>query len=154
MRYAQHRFTSLIAAVALCSSAPPQAGEWGSGKWGRMYWGANPESGPTVAPIVAAESDGTDIALTITNLLTGEEVGWSAITRFEVACAGLDAVSISPANPRLSNLEPDTEYTCSIVAINEVNGVEQRSPSSSFTASTDSQGGLPVWLIYQATQQG
>ena len=114
-----------------------------------MYWGSNPESAPIVAPTVDAQGDGTDITFTLTNLLTGQQVGWSAIIQFEVTCGDLSPVRVSAADPRVTGLEPGTAYTCSIVAIND----EGRSPTGTFTATTDSLGGLPVWLLYQATQQ-
>jgi len=142
-----------VALVVTMTAPLASAGEWGTGKWGQMYWGSNPESAPTVAPVVNAQGDGTDITLTLTNLLTGQEVGWSAITEFEITCGGLAPVMVSADNPRLTNLEPDTNYTCSIVAINEANGQEGRSPTGTFTATTDSEGGMPIWLLYEAQQR-
>lgn len=146
------KITFLVAA-ALIAASVSHAGTWDVGKWGQMYWGSNPESAPTVAPIVSAQGDGTDITFTLINLNTGQETGWSAITQFEVTCGNEPTVVVSATNPRISNLEPGTEYTCSIVAINEPNGQTEGSPAGTFTATTDSLGGLPVWLLYQATQQ-
>ena len=143
----------LLFTLALSVSPVANAGTWDSGKWGQMYWGSNPETAPTVAPTVNAQGDGTDITFTLTNLLTGQQLGWSAITQFEVTCGNQPSVLISADNPRLTNLDPDTEYACSIIALNEPNGQTGRSPAGTFTATTDSLGGLPVWLLYQATQQ-
>ena len=143
----------LLLALALTAPSLVQAGSWGVGKWGQMYWGTNSETAPIVAPAVIAQGDGTDITFTLTNLLTGQQLGWSAITQFEVTCGNQAPVLISTDNPRLTNLDPGTEYTCSIVALNEQNGQIGRSPAGTFTATTDSLGGLPVWLLYQATQQ-
>ena len=143
----------LLLTLTLTAPSLAQAGTWGVGKWGQMYWGSNPETAPTVAPTVNAQGDGTDITFTLTNLISGQQVGWSAITQFEVTCGNQPTVLISADNPRLTNLEPDTEYTCTIVALNEPNGQTGRSPAGTFTATTDSLGGLPVWLLYQATQQ-
>ena len=139
----------LTVAVSLAVVPLGQAGTWGAGKWGQMYWGSNPESTPTVAPTVSAQGDGTDISFTVTNLTTGEEMGWSVVTQFEVACSDRDPVVVSASNPRVTDLEPGTEYLCTIVAIND----EGRGPEGTFTATTDPLGGLPVWLLYQATQQ-
>lgn len=133
----------------LAFSLPALGGTWGDGKWGQMYWGSNPERAPQAAPTVNAQGDGSDITFTLTNLLTGQQVGWSAIIQFEVTCGDLDPVLVSAADPRVTGLEPGTDYTCSIVAIND----EGRSPTGTFTATTDSLGGLPIWLLYQATQQ-
>ena len=148
------RSNTISAAVAMACLwvSTAHAGTWGSGKWGQMYWGTNPESAPTVAPSVNAQGDCTDITFNLTNLLTGQQLGWSAITHFEVTCGDLPTVILPADNPRLTNLEPGTDYTCSIVALNEVNGATGRSPTGTFTATTDSLGGLPIWLLYQATQ--
>lgn len=145
--------TLLLLSLTLSTAPIALAGKWGTGKWGQMYWGSNPETAPIVAPTVNARGDGADITFTLTNLLTGEQVGWSAITQFEITCDNQPTVLISASNPRLTNLEPGTEYTCTIVALNEPNGQTGRSPAGTFTATTDSLGGLPVWLLYQATQQ-
>ena len=138
----------LTVAVSLAMVPFAQAGTWGSGKWGQMYWGSNPETAPTVAPTVTAQGDGTDITFTLTNLLSGEQVGWSAVTEFIVTCGDLAPVTVSASNPILTDLDPGTDYTCTIVAIND----EGQSPAGTFTATTDSLGGLPIWLLYQATQ--
>ena len=139
----------LTAAVSLAVVPFGQAGTWGSGKWSQMYWGSNPETAPTAAPTVTARGDGTDITFTLTNLLEGEQVGWSAVTEFIVTCGDLAPVTVSASNPTLTDLDPGTEYTCTIVAVN----AQGQSPEGTFTATTDSMGGLPIWLLYQATQQ-
>ena len=149
MRMDKTSLAKLLLALALTAPSLVQAGTWGVGKWGQMYWGSNPETVPTVAPTVNAQGDGTDITFTLTNLLTGQQVGWSAITQFEVTCGNQPTVLISADNPRLTNLDPETEYTCTIVAVN----AQGQSPEGTFTATTDSMGGLPIWLLYQATQQ-
>ena len=142
-------YCGALATIALGFMSQPQAGVWNEGNWGQMYWGSNPESAPTVAPTVTAQGDGTDITFTLTNLLTGEQVGWSAVTEFVVTCGHLPPVTVSASNPVLTDLDPGTQYTCSIVAVN----AQGQSPEGSFTATTDSMGGLPIWLLYQATQQ-
>ena len=139
----------LTAAVSLAVVPLGQAGTWGSGNWGQMYWGSNPETEPTAAPTVTARGDGTDITFTLTNLLTGQEVGWSAVTEFIVTCGDLAPVTVSASNPILTDLDAGTEYTCTIVAVN----AQGQSPEGTFTATTESMGGLPIWLLYQATQQ-
>ena len=142
------RITQLLLSLALTVSPFALAGKWGTGKWGQMYWGSNPETAPTVAPTVNAQGDGTDITFTLTNLLTGQQVGWSAVTEFIVTCGDLAPVTVSASNPILTDLEPETDYTCTIVAVN----AQGQSPEGTFTATTDSMGGLPIWLLYQATQ--
>ena len=142
------RITQLLLSLALTVSPFALAGKWGTGKWGQMYWGSNPETVPTVAPTVNAQGDGTDITFTLTNLLNGQQVGWSAVTEFIVTCGDLAPVTVPASNPILTNLEPGTDYTCTIVAVN----AQGQSPEGTFTATTDSMGGLPIWLLYQATQ--
>jgi len=129
-----------------------QAGIWGDGKWGRMYWGSNPESTPNVAPQVNAQADGTDIMFVLLNLLTPDENGYSVVYAFQVTCNGLPTVTISADNPRLTGLDPETQYNCSIVAIND----QGASPPGTFSVTTDAEGspGLPIWLLYQATLPG
>ena len=143
---------SLLAASTLASvtlfSVSAQAGVWNDGNWGRMYWGANAESAPTAAPTVNAQADGTDITFALTNLLNGADNGWSAITGFKVTCGGGATVLVSAANPTLRDLEPGTQYDCSIIAVND-NG---ESAPGYFSVETDAMGGLPIWLLYQATQ--
>lgn len=145
------RLPTLFGCLFYLLSSAVFAGTWGEGKWGYMYWGSNTETPPTVAPQVSASGNGPDeISLTITNLLTGAENGWSGVTHFVVTCTGNDPVQISATNPVLTGLEPGTDYSCSIVAYN----AKGMSPWGQFSATTDSMGGLPIWLLYQATQQG
>ena len=125
-----------------------QAGVWTQGNWGSMYWGANAESAPTAAPTVNAQADGTDITFTLTNLLAGAENGWSVITGFKVTCGGGATVLVSAANPILPDLEPGARYDCSIIAVNDYG----ESAPGYFSVETDAMGGLPIWLLYQATQ--
>lgn len=139
------------APVLILSSLLPvfaQAGDWNEGNWGRMYWGANAESAPTAAPTVNAQADGTDITFALTNLLAGADNGWSVITGFKVTCGGGATVLVSAAYPTLPDLEPGTQYDCSIIAVND-NG---ESAPGYFSVETDAMGGLPIWLLYQATQ--
>jgi hypothetical protein len=145
----KNSLANLLLILALIVISPAHAGTWGVGKWGQMYLGSNQETAPTVAPAVDAQGDGTDIALIVTNLLTGQQVGWSAVTDFIVTCGDLEPVTVSASNPILTDLDPGTDYTCTIVAVN----AQGQSPEGTFTATTDSMGGLPIWLLYQATQQ-
>ena len=137
------------ALLALSTTIPVKAGVWGDGNWGRMYWGSNPETAPTVPPDVTPRVDGTDIFLELNNLQTPEENGWSVITGFDVRCAGLERMFVPISNPKISNLDPGTEYQCVFVAVND----KGDSSGARFTVTTDELGGLPIWLLYLATQQ-
>lgn len=133
-----------------------EAGVWNQGKWGQMYWGFNAETAPVVAPVVDAQADGTDIRFALLNLLSGAENGWSSIVSFEVTCDGLATVTISAKQPVLANLQPETQYNCTIVAINELNGAYGRSPPGNFSVTTEEvyeHRPLPIWMLYQAIQQ-
>ena len=135
--------------MALLLSPLLVAGTWGDGKWGQMYWGSNPESAPQAAPSVTATADGEDLILALNNLTTPAQTGWSVITHFLVTCGNNPTVTVSAANPVMTGLEPDTQYNCTIVAVND----EGSSATGQFTATTDSlSNGLPIWLLYQATQ--
>ena len=137
------------ALLALSTATPVKAGVWGDGNWGRMYWGSNPETAPTVPPDVTPRVDGTDIFLELNNLQTPEENGWSVITGFEVRCLGLEPMFVPISNPQITDLEPGTEYRCRFFAVNDKGG----SPLEGFRVTTDELGGLPIWLLYLATQQ-
>ena len=139
-----------MVALGLLVASETHAGIWGEGKWGQMYWGSNLETAPTVAPAVNTWVDGTDVRLTLTNLVTGPEVGWSALVHFEVTCGDEASVVVLVDDLLLTDFEPDTEYSCTIVAINEANGQMGRSPLGTFAFITDALGGFPVWLLYQA----
>ena len=140
---------TFVAVLAISTSSAGVAGEWGDGLWGQMYWGSNPETAPVVAPDVNVDVDALDLSIILTNLLTGADQGWTAVTHFLVTCDGFDQVEISADNPSLTDLEPDTTYTCEIIAVNR----HGQSPPGTFVATTGSLGTMPVWLLYQATQQ-
>ena len=137
------------ALLALSTTTPVNAGVWGDGNWGRMYWGSNPETAPTVPPDLTPRVDGTDIFLELNNLQTPEQNGWSVITGFDVRCAGLERMFVPISNPKITNLDPGTEYQCIFVAVND----KGDSSGARFTVTTDELGGLPIWLLYLATQQ-
>jgi len=140
----------LIAGALLAlSTTPVEAGVWGDGNWGRMYWGSNAETAPTVPPDVTPRVDGTDIFLELNNLQTPEEDGWSVITGFDVRCGGLERMFVPFSNPQITDLDPGTEYQCVFVAVND----KGDSSGARFTVTTDELGGLPIWLLYLATQQ-
>ena len=140
---------TFLAVLSMGTASAGIAGEWGDGLWGQMYWGSNPETAPIVAPDVNVEVDAFDLSIVLNNLLTGADQGWTAVTHFLVTCDGFDQVKISADNPTLTDLEPDTTYTCEIIAVNRLG----QSPPGTFVATTGNQGGIPVWLLYQATQQ-
>ncbi|MEO0439088.1 MAG: fibronectin type III domain-containing protein [Pseudomonadota bacterium] len=128
-------------------STVSHAGSWGSGNWGEIYWGTNPESAPTVAPTVAAtQSESDEITVEFTPYPSGTGAdGWRVVTEYVLSCSGLPSVSSSEPTAVLVNLEPDTEYLCSISAANDLGG----SPIANnivLTTEALSQGLSPAFL--------
>ena len=134
----------LIAAPAV------NAGTWGQENWGQMYWGDNPVSAPVAAPTVSVEVDGSDIIASVTGYTEGSGAdGWSVITGYSISCSGGGSSQSESAVLSVADLEPDTEYTCSVVASN----AQGSSPEAFFTQRTDlTSSGLPIWLLYEASQ--
>lgn len=130
------------------------AGQATSCKWGQMYWGGGQTySAPTEAPQIDAVVDGTDVSGSLTNLSGSGDDGWSAITQFIINCGDQDVVvtaqALASGSAILTDLEASTNYTCSVVAVNDLG----ESDTAQFSFTTDAMGGLPIWLLYQATQQ-
>jgi len=141
---------TLLSLLLLCPSLA-LAGVWGQERWGRMYWGDNPATAPVVAPEAVGSADGQDIIIDINNYIAGSgEDGWSVITGYRVTCNGVDPVTGTGNRVTVTNLEEETTYNCTVVAINSFGS----SSASSFTVTTEAftPGGLPIWLLYQATQ--
>jgi hypothetical protein len=102
-------------------------GQVTSCKWGQMYWGAgHTYSAPTEAPELAADVDGTDVSGSLANLSGPGADGWSAITQFIINCGGQDVIVTAKAlalgNAILTDLDPNSDYTCSVVAVKDPGG--------------------------------
>ena len=131
-----------------------ESGQATACRWGQMYWGEGQiYSAPTEAPQMDVDVDGTDVSASLTNLSDPGADGWSAITRFIINCGDQDVVvaaqDLAAGDSILADLEPDTDYTCSVVAENDLGA----SDAGRIAFTTDATRGLPVWLLYQATQQ-
>ena len=124
------------------------AGVYGAENWGEMYWGENPTSPPTGLPIiesVTTEADQITIALSEFPQGTGED-GWSAVTSYTVTCGESSADTIGNA-VTITGLDSDTEYSCSISAVN----AEGEGPSRIELVITDRElNGLNILLICSA----
>ena len=130
------------------------AGQATACTWGQMYWGEGQTySAPTTAPQMDTDVDGTDVSASLTNLSSPGDDGWSAITQFIINCGDQDVVvtaqELASGDAILTDLEASTDYTCSVVAVNDFG----ESDAGQLTFTTDAIGGLPIWLLYQATQQ-
>ncbi len=130
------------------------AGQATSCKWGQMYWGqGHTYSVPTAAPQMDTEVDGTDVSASLTNLSDLGDDGWSTITQFIINCGDQDVVvtvkQLASGDAVITDLEASTDYTCSVVAVNDLG----ESDVGQLKFTTDAIGGVPIWLLYQAAQQ-
>jgi hypothetical protein len=143
----------MIASIvsALCALVAT-AGTWDQGNWDEMYWDGGPVSKPTVAPQTKVAVEGTDFFVTILNYTEGSgEDGWSAILGYDVTCVDSRGVAKTyKGSPfYISDLDEETEYTCTVAAYNS----KGYGPSSQFVATTEFMpGGLPIWLLYEASK--
>ena len=102
---------------------------------------------PGVPTITKTDSGDGEITLFVTAGSGG------APTSYTATCTdGANAISAdSPTSPiTVSGLENDVAYTCSVVATNGTDSSGSATASSTITPM--SMGGLPIWLLYQATQ--
>lgn len=102
---------------------------------------------PGVPTITKTDSGDGEITLFVTAGSGG------APTSYTATCTdGAKAISVdSPTSPiTVSGLENDVAYTCTVVATNGTDSSGGATTSSTITPM--SVGGLPIWLLYQATQ--
>lgn len=111
------RFCVLLSMLLVCCSA--NAGIYGSENWGEMYWGYNPATAPTAAPTIAsAVATESQIIITLDNFPVGTGAdGWSAVTSYTVSC-GETSVSTADSSIRITGLDSETSYSCSVTANN------------------------------------
>jgi hypothetical protein len=135
----------------LTTISATSAGTWGQESWGQMYWGDNPVSAPVTAPTVSVEVDGADFIALVSGYTEGNgNDGWSVIVGYSISCSNESTLESASPVLSVSDLEPDTDYTCSVVATN----AQGSSPQAFFTQRTGlNSTGLPVWLLYRASQE-
>ena len=124
------------------------AGVYGSENWGEMYWGNNPVTAPTDAPvIISAVATEDQITITLDNFPVGTGAdGWSAVTSYTVTC-GQTSVTTSETAVTITGLDSDTNYSCLITASN----AQGDSPELIQVVATDSViQGLNIMLICTA----
>jgi hypothetical protein len=136
--------------ISLIMAPVALAGTWGEENWGQMYWGDNPTSAPIVSPAFDTEVDGDSIIVTINNFIAGSgQDGWSVITGYEVVCSGAEPETSTLSRVIVSGLDEDADYSCTVTAANSFGD----SPTALFTTRTETTaGGLPIWLLYEATK--
>ncbi|MEO1080186.1 MAG: hypothetical protein AAFY29_11585 [Pseudomonadota bacterium] len=146
-----------IATAMLVAAISVSAGTWGQGNWGQMYWGTNPETAPVAPPVVSSiTDDASELVVVIDDYPVGTGAdGWLRATSFEITCVNGSSQSVAMTSAgvvRIPNLEPNTEYQCTVQAFNELGG----SPGSIRLATTGALlgGGLPISLLSAAACKG
>ena len=136
-----------ILAICSCNGF---AGIWNQENWGQMYWGTNIATAPLVAPSISTEVDSDSIIVSITNYLEGSgQDGWSAIMSYTVACGDAPAVTATNSPIQVTGLNEEETYNCTVVATNSVGD----SIPTNFSEQTElTSGGLPIWLLYEASK--
>lgn len=158
------KLTGALLGLSLLASQSVFAGFWGAEgctdcKWGQMYWGDNPNTqdgtatAPTAAPTFTVSSDTESLTLSIDpyNATGDYSDGYSPVTQNVVVCDGLDPITFDGTNTlMLEGLEPDTDYNCSVTAVNDVG----ESTPALQVVTTDSINGLNIILLCAAIDCG
>ncbi len=143
----------VVAASLFALAFPALAGTWGQGNWGQMYWGTNAESAPVAPPVVSSiTDDGNEIVVAIEDYPVGTGAdGWLRATSFEITCTNGSSQSVAVSSAgvvRIPDLEPFTDYECTVQAFNDLGG----SPGNVNLATTGAVlgDGLPISLLNAA----
>ena len=88
--------------------------------------------------------------------VTVSDNGGASITRYDATCTdGTNSFTGSSANSRIvvSGLTNGDAYTCAVTVSNELGASPVSADTSPITPEeVEDVGGLPIWLLYQATQ--
>jgi titin len=87
--------------------------------------------------------------------VTVADNGGSAITGYTATCSdGVSSYAGSSAGSpvTVAGLVNGTAYSCSVTVTNAIGTSASSAPTGSITPEEGIGGGLPVWLLYQATQ--
>ena len=88
--------------------------------------------------------------------VTVSDNGGASITRYDATCTdGTNSFTGSSTNPRIvvSGLTNGDAYTCAVTVSNELGASPVSADTSPITPEeVEDVGGLPIWLLYQATQ--
>jgi hypothetical protein len=107
-------------------------------------------SEPTKPSIISTDSGDGEIILEISI----SDNGGADITRYDASCTdGTNTyIGTSPTSPiTVSGLTNDVAYTCTVTAANSV-GTSSASSATAPITPEQIASGLPIWLLYQATQ--
>ena len=105
---------------------------------------------PSTPIIVATDFGDGEIVLWVS---VGDD-GGTDITGYEATCTdGTDTFTgTSTSSPiTVSGLTNDVAYTCTVTATNSV-GTSSASAATDLITPEEASTGLPIWLLYQATQ--
>lgn len=105
------------------------------------------EGEPFFAEITEAEAGLDEILLTVS-----AEQGSAAITSYDATCEDTDGnetdASSTGTSITVSGLQVGEDYTCTVTATNPVGTSVASDPSETLTPTS---GGLPVWLLHEAS---
>ena len=108
-------------------------------------------SEPTAPSIISTDSGDGEIILEISI----SDNGGANITRYDATCTdGANTYTgTSTSSPiTVSGLTNGVAYTCAVTATNSVGSSSASAATDPITPEEQVGGGLPIWLLYQATQ--
>jgi hypothetical protein len=108
-------------------------------------------SEPTTPSIISTGSGDGEIILEISI----SDNGGANITRYDASCTdGTNTYTGTSASSPItvSGLTNDVAYTCTVTATNSVGESSASSATAPITPEEKVGSGLPIWLLYQATQ--
>jgi hypothetical protein len=107
---------------------------------------------PTTPQITYIESDDQKVLIRVSVASNGG----SSITRYDATCSdGTNSFAGTSSSSLItvSGLTNGVAYTCTVTATNGV-GTSTASSASAATPEEIIPSGLPIWLLYEATQSG
>ena len=105
---------------------------------------------PSVPTITSTDYEDGEIILTV----SVTDNGGTNITGYQATCTdGTNTFTgTSTSSPiTVSGLTNDVAYTCTVIAMNSV-GTSPASAATALITPEEASTGLPIWLLYQATQ--
>ena len=108
---------------------------------------------PTTPQITDIESDDQKVLIRVSVASNGG----SSITRYDATCSdGTNSFAGTSSSSLItvSGLTNGVAYTCTVTATNGVGTSTASSASAAVTPEEMIPSGLPIWLLYEATQSG
>ena len=104
---------------------------------------------PMAVPTTRSDYNDGEITLWVT-----ADEGDSAVTRYDASCTdGANTYTGTSASSQItiSGLTNEVAYTCTVTATNSL-GTSSSSAATDPIIPEETISGLPIWLLYQATQ--